>query len=493
MLPAVDAYARSSEDPEQELISRELARKRLLDFATYTYHEYIIDPLQTALSGYLERVLSNDIHRLMVFAPPQHGKSELVSVRFPAFWFAHRPNDPIVLCSYGSELAYDKVNQTREVIDGLQYKALFPSIRISEKTRGGTNWRIKDHRGIMYSAGVGGPITGHGAMLGIIDDPFKNYQEAESPVMRERVWKWYTTTFRTRIWEKGAILLVMTRWHEDDLAGRLLQDRKNGSWDVLRLPAIAETQAERDQNNTYLNLADMKGQPDPAGRAPGEPLCPQRFSLPALEALRVDVGPIAWPGQYMAIPRLPEGNIFKRSWLKLIELDFLPSELTLVRYWDKAATEGGGKRSAGVLVGRDKLKRYYIIDVVKGQWSTFKRETMIRQTAERDHSIYGLNVTTYIEKEGGAGGVDSATATVANLAGFNVHLDSPLGSKLARFGPFMGQAEAGNIMMVRATWNIDYLEELTAIPVGTFWDQTDATSGAFNALARTGWSRGAKR
>lgn len=479
------------EDPEEEFAARKLARNRLLHFTHYTFPDYFIDSLQLVLAYQLERVLNDEIDRLMVFAPPQHGKSELVSIRFPSFWFAHRPDAPIILCSYGSGHAYDKVFAVRQVIESLQYRILFPKIAIAGTTRGGSNWRIRNHKAIMVSAGVGGPITGYGALLGIIDDPFKNYQEAESVLIRERIWNWYTTTFRTRIWEKGKIILVMTRWHEDDLAGRLLNEQHE-KWEVVRLPAIAETQEVWDKTSEYLGLTEQIGMQDPAGRQPGEPLCPSRFSMEALMSLRADVGPIAWSGQYGGSPRMPEGNIIKRSWFKLItlpELMEILQHLTLVRYWDKAANEGEGARTAGVLIGRDTINRYIVIDVVKGQWSTHKRDTIILETAERDRKAFGNRVEIYLEQEPGSGGLDSARATMTVLAGFSVHKDSPSGSKLARLGPFMGQAEAGNIYMVKAPWNFDYLEELTAIPLGAFWDQADATSGAFNKLARSGWSR----
>jgi predicted phage terminase large subunit-like protein len=430
----------------------------------------------------------------MVFAPPQHGKSELVSVRFPAFWFAKRPEDPIILCSYGASLAYDKAYQTRQLILGQAYNTLFPDIRISTTTRGGDNWRIAKHRGAFYAAGVGGPITGRGGMLGIIDDPFKNYQDAESLHNRHRVYQWYQTTFRTRIWEDGAIILVMTRWHEDDLAGRLMNDQKE-NWEILRLPAIAETQKERDENNRYMGLTELIGKPDETNREPGEPLCPQRYSLKSLLSLKTDVGPIGWAAQFDGVPRLPEGNIIKRSWFKEIYIEELKIEslIALIRYWDKAATEGGGTRTAGVLIGMDILRRFYVIDVVKGQWSEFNRERQIKLTAERDGEIFGNRVTIFVEQEGGSGGLESARTTISNLAGFTVSKDSPYGSKLARLGPFMGQAEGGNVIVIKGEWNWDWYDELTAIPINKFWDQADATSGAFNKLARTGWSRGMKK
>lgn len=496
MLPREPIYAEpSAEDPEEELYARRLARDNFLHFASYTFSHFVVDPLQLVLGYYLQKVLTDEIDRLMVFAPPQHGKSESVSIRFPAYWFAKRPDDPAILCSYGSGHAYDKVFSVRQVIEGNRYRALFPSTSISTRTRGGSNWRIKNHKGGMVSAGVGGPITGYGARLGIIDDPFKNYQEAESTIIREKVWNWYQTTFRTRIWENGKIILVMTRWHEDDLAGRLL-NQQSEKWTVIRLPALAETQDERDKNNAYLGLKEQIGKPDPAKRAAGEALCPGRFNVKALMNLKTDVGPIAWTGQYMGVPRAPEGNLIKRAWLHIISLAEameMAAGMVFVRFWDKAATEGGGCRSCGLLMGRDQLRRYVIFDVTKGQWSTLHREKLIRTVAENDYKTFGHAVQIWLEEEPGSGGKDSSRASVSNLEGFAVKVERPSGSKLSRLGPFIGQAEAGNVYMVKADWNWDYLEELAAIPNNTFWDQADSTSGAFNKLAITGWSRGPKQ
>src|SRR5262249_15027559 len=147
--------------------------------------------------------------------------------------------------------------------------------------------------------------------------PLENWQESQSETVRNTVWEWYRTTFRTRIWEGGAIVLIQTRWHEDDLAGRLLAEQ-GSEWTVLRLPAVAETQEERDDNNERLGQA--RGQPDPLGRKPGEPLCPGRFSTEALAQLRRDVGSMAWASQYQGVPRAAEGNRFKRAWFPVVDV-----------------------------------------------------------------------------------------------------------------------------------------------------------------------------
>ena len=163
------------------------------------------------------------------------------------------------------------------------YQILFPGLELDPKRHATQNWKLHGHRGGMVAAGVGGPITGHGAMLGIIDDPFENWEAAQSPTVRKRVWEWWRGTFRTRVWEGGAIVLIMTRWHADDLAGRILE-QQGDEWTVLRLPATAESQKDRELNDRYLGLPI--GEADPLGREEGEPLCPGSFSADALAQIQ---------------------------------------------------------------------------------------------------------------------------------------------------------------------------------------------------------------
>src|SRR5262249_2639319 len=155
-------------------------------------------------------------------APPQHGKSQLVSIHLPACWLGRRPDDPIIFSSYAASLAESKSRQARRIVESDEFARLFPGITTSRESRAVNNWEISGHRGGMLAVGVGGPVTGHGGMLGIIDDPLENWEQAQSETIREKLWEWWRTTFRPRIWEGGSIVLVMTRWHEDDLAGRLL-------------------------------------------------------------------------------------------------------------------------------------------------------------------------------------------------------------------------------------------------------------------------------
>jgi predicted phage terminase large subunit-like protein len=415
----------------------------------------------------------------MIFAPPQHGKSELASVRLPAYWLGRRPDDHVILCSYGGTLAQSKSRAAREVVESGEYQELFPNVRTSLSRRAVQQWDIvSPHRGGMAAAvGVGGPVTGNGAELGIIDDPFENWERAQSQAERNRVWEWWKGTFRTRVREDGAIVLIMTRWHEDDLAGRLLRDHLD-DWTVLRLPAMAETQEERDINNERMGLPE--GEPDPLGRPPGAPLCPQRFSSNALDKLKIDVGSMVWSAEYQGAPILPEGNRFKREWFEYVKTS--PAKGFRVRYWDKAGTAGSGDYTVGLLMSRSNDDIFYVEDVVRGQWSPGERDAIILQTAKEDKQQYG-EISIWIEQEPGAAGKESAGDIIKKLAGFAAYADSPTGSKDVRLEPYAAQAEAGNVKLVEGPWGRDYLDELCALPNSTYDDQGDASSGAFNKLA----------
>jgi predicted phage terminase large subunit-like protein len=453
-----------------------MARASLLDFTCFTFRGYQAEPAHALIASVLDKVVAGEITRLMIFAPPQHGKSELASVRLPAYWLGRRPADPVILASYAASLAEAKSRQARQVVESPEYRLLFPEVGTRRDSRSVSHWELDGRRGSMLAAGVGGPVTGHGALLGIIDDPVENWQEAQSQVVRDTCYEWYRTTFRTRIWERGAIVVIMTRWHDDDLAGRLLREQA-GEWTVLRLPAIAETQAERDAGAVLLGLP--AGQPDPLGREPGEPLCPARFSLAALQALRRDVGSLGWAGQYQGVPRQPEGNRFKRAWFPIV--DAAPHRARRVRYWDKAASEGEGDFTAGVLMAQaDGV--CYVEGVVRGQWSAGERDRIMRRTAEQDNLRYSHSVRTWVEQEPGSSGKEAAQSSVKLLAGFSIRIDRVTGSKEVRAEPFASQAEAGNIRLVRGPWNAAFLEEIAAFPNGAHDDQLDAAAGAFNKL-----------
>ncbi len=246
----------------------------------------------------LEAVERGEIKRLIVTMPPRHGKSEVISKSFPSWCIGKHPDWDIIISSYGASLAESHSEVCRDRF--AEFAPEIFGVRLSKSSSSVSEWGVEGHRGTVIAAGVDGAITGKGAHIAIIDDPLKNMKEARSPTIRETVKEWYRTTLRTRLAPGGAIILVLTRWHQDDLAGYLLNEMEAGTgeqWDVFNLPAIAEDD-------------------DALGRAPGDPLWPERFSLQDLEATKGSTTLYEWNALYQQHPSDPEGGLFKREFFR---------------------------------------------------------------------------------------------------------------------------------------------------------------------------------
>jgi predicted phage terminase large subunit-like protein len=407
-------------------------------------------PYLVRIREHLDQLTAGQIKRLAIFVPPRHGKSALATIRYPVYRLSREPGLRVIIGCYNSLLAEKFSRQALRIArdSGVALDPARQQIHDWETTAGGG----------MRAVGVGAGITGQGGGLVIIDDPVKSREEANSPTYRERVWDWYREDLYTRLEPDGAIVLIQTRWHEDDLAGRILASEQADAWTVVNLPAEAE--------------AD-----DPLGREPGEPLCPARFDRTALADIRATLGTWAYTALYQQRP-LPEGGgLFHRSWFTIV--DAAPAHAKRIRYWDKAGTAGGGDFSAGVKLAAAPDGQFYVEDVQRGQWSSWQRNQVMRQTAELD----GKSVPIWVEQEPGSGGKESAEASIRNLVGFNVHAEPATGDKTVRAGPLAAQTEAGNVKVVRGAWNAQYLDELCVFPHGKNDDQVDASSGAFNKLA----------
>lgn len=397
--------------------------------------------------------------RIILSVPPRHGKSQLVSRFFPAWRLGVMPDRKIILCSYEAEFAASWGRSARGLL--AEHGHLF-GVSVSKSSSAADRWDIEGREGGMITAGVGGAITGRGGDV-IIDDPVKNYEEAHSETYREKTWDWFTSTAYTRIEPNCSCFVIMTRWHQDDLAGRIKERLTHENWQVIRFPALAT-------------------ECDTLGRKPGEALWPERFSAERLDIIRKTLGSYQFSSLYQQSPTPAEGGMFKREWLSHF-VDAVPVSAKRVRYWDKAATEGGGDPSAGVLMSAADDGLFYVEDVTSGQWSSRARNRIIYQTAELDETRCGKrNYQVWVEREGGSGGKESAEISVRELAGFDVHADLVTGSKESRARPFAAQCEAGNVRIVRGEWNRRYIDELAAFPTGTHDDQVDASSGAFNKL-----------
>jgi len=219
----------------------------------------------------------------------------------------------------------------------------------------------------------------------------------------------------------------------------------------------------------------------PDWRQPGEALCPERRPLAKLLKIKSKITSYFWNALFQQRPRPKEGGAFKRSWFEIV--DAVPNEATRVRYWDHAATEGGGDFTAGVLMSEAK-GTFYIEDVQRGRWSSGKRDAEIKETAERDKARYQDDPPEqWAQQEPGSGGKDAAIAFVRLLVGHTARTEPASGSKEVRAGPLASAAEVGNVKLKRGPWNNAFLDELCDFPLGSNDDQVDGAAGAFNKLA----------
>lgn len=401
-------------------------------------------------------------------APPQHGKSEYLSVRVPAWTLLQCPEWQVVLVSYTAAKARENSMAARTLIaeHGSVY-ARGRGVYLDPSSHGVGRWSLAGTSGGCVASGARGSITGFRGDLVILDDPFKDWLEAAKATNRNRVWDFWRSTIYTRLRRHAVVVVMHTRWHEDDLIGRLkkqsLDPKCQGMrWVFLEYPAIAKPD-------------------DVCGRAEGEPLCPQQYTLAALEERRAMLGSFLFSSMYQQDPQPAEGILFNRAGLRLLQEP--PADISrVVRYWDKAATPGAGDYSAGVLMGAaDGM--WFVLDVVRGQWSAGDRERIIQQTAALDRGRWGGKLSIWLEQEPGSGGKESAERTVRSLAGYDVRSERVTGDKMFRARPFAAQVEAGNVRLLNREWSWSYLDELCGFPFAEHDDVVDASSGAFMKLA----------
>jgi len=246
------------------------------------------------LNDKLLAVAAGKCRRLLVTFPPRHGKSELISHHFPAWYLGRNPTHHVMLASYEADFAASWGRKARDVLEELGPEVF--GVKVSKKTKAATQWEIEDHKGVMVTAGAGGALTGRGANLLIIDDPVKNAEQAHSESEREKQWEWLISTALSRLHPGGSVVVVMTRWHEDDLGGRILREMKGEGWEYFRLPALAE-------------------EDDALGRKIGEPLWPEQWPLEALEQIKSRSG-YWWTALYQCRPAPAQGACMKREWIK---------------------------------------------------------------------------------------------------------------------------------------------------------------------------------
>jgi predicted phage terminase large subunit-like protein len=405
----------------------------------------------------LEALSNGACDRLMILMPPGSAKSTYGSVLFPAWWFTQHPRSSVICASHSLDLAEHFSRRVQRLILSKQQ---YLGFGIASGRRAGDTWGTSTG-GEYLAVGVRGAIAGRRADLVIIDDPVKSQADAESRRQREHIWEWYKSDVTTRLKPGGKVVLIMTRWHPEDLGGQLVE-RAHGEWRVVRLPALAEAN-------------------DLLGRLVGAPLWPEWEDEAALTRKRDLIGERAWAALFQQTPLPSGGRLFS-----IDRIAALQSEADIdatVRAWDLAATGNTGRNdpdwTVGVKMARDKAGRYLILDVERIRGTPHQVEELMINLAHRD----GAKVTVAIPEDPGQAGKSQASYLTRQLAGFHVVSTRETGAKATRAMPFASQVEVGNVSIERADWNATLLDEMRDFPWGKKDDQVDALVRAFTTLA----------
>jgi predicted phage terminase large subunit-like protein len=445
------------------------ARENFWAFRRYMRPEMLwgwwVEEIAIEQQRFYEDLVAGKRPKLVYMAPPQHGKTSDAE-DFIAWLAGKHPDWKTIYASYSDELGVQRNLNLQRTIQSPRYRGIF-NTRIGSPGFQMNSSVIEyvGHTGSFMNTTVGGSITGLGLNLGVVDDPVKGRAEANSKTVRDRTWAWFVDDFMTRFAALSGMIILMTRWHVDDLLGRYL--KKDPNVRIVRFPAIAET--------------------DEPHRRAGEALFPALKPLDFLLERKNVMSMASWESEYQQNPIITGGGIFPVEKLSILPV-FDRSQISrTVRGWDKAGTAGGdGAYTAGVLMHKMGDGSFVIENVTRGRWSAFERERNIKQLAELDQQVlreYGKwDYRIAVEQEPGSGGKESAEATIRNLAGFNVFADKVTGSKVARADPFAAQVQGGTVRLVASLWINDFLEEAEAYPNARHLDQIDAAAMAFRYL-----------
>lgn len=488
---------------EQDILTREMCKKSLYFFfqefwgetcnepLIKNWHiEYICQELEKAsrrlfkfVNGDLsqEKKRESRLYDLLINISPGSTKSTIVSQVFPAWCWINDPTIRFQGGSYSGDLAVEQSTKTKDILMSTKFRTLFPEIRFKKDKEGKTLYQItydticpKTGRvisrlgGDRLSTSPGGMSTGLHAHIVIIDDPLKPKDAGgitSAALDSANSWIKETLSSRTVGADLTLYIMVMQRISENDPSGMWLQEAKKGQRKLkhICIPAeLSEDLRPKELAKFYKNgLFDVN-----------------RFPKAVLKKKEGELGIYGYSGQMMQSPTPLSGGMFQTENFVVVE-NFDREQIdSSVRYWDKANTMGAGAFTVGCLMHKLKSGKFIVEDIVRGQWSADIREEIMRKTAEQD----GKTTKVVVEQEPGSGGKESAQNTVSKLAGFVVEADRVTGDKALRADPYASQVNVGNVYLLKADWNRDFINEHKFFPNSKYKDQVDASSGAFNKM-----------
>lgn len=440
---------------------------------------------------------------LAVEASIRVGKSMYCSTHVPAWYLGMNPRHRALSTSYADSLATEFSGRARDILE-THGEAMF-GVRVRPH-QSAADWHITEIRergewkrpapgsqGGMRAVPRRGQIIGKGANLMVIDDPIKDDVEADSKLERDKLWSWYTRVVRGRLEPGGKIIVIMARWHEDDLIGRLF-DRKyraefSDPWRRIHLPALATPAPWEVDERGELKEGTIDEWRDVIGRRKGEALWPERAPESRLNQERVSIGPLAFNANYQQNPTSAEGGMFPKTKWRYIPKTSVPKIIAWVRYWDLAATTTGDW-VVGFLLGLDNDLQTYLFDPARMRGGVLDVEQHVTGVAELDAVHHGIGVVKHwVEQEPGSGGLSQAERFVRVMLAGHTAEKIPVGTnKTAMAGPFAGQQQAGNVFIVQdlvdgqwvaPAWTEDFVEEAFVFPNGSHDDQIDSAAKGY--------------
>jgi len=427
----------------------DLAYSDLLSYIRYEYPNYKIGKHHVATADHLMAVESQQITRLQIFEPPRHGKTYEIQY-FIAWYIGRNPSKQIIYATYSQMRANDVGREVRNLLLSEFHEQIFPDCKISADSKSVNKISTQQH-GNLFSVGVGAAVTGRGADLLLIDDPVRNREEAESKIQQSKLKDWFQSTAYTRLMPgRSGIIIVNTRWHENDLSGWTLRELKHEPWHVLSLPAIAEP-------GDFL------------GREPGEALWPDSYDEEALEQIKLTVGTREWSALYQQRPVDVSGALVKLDWIQRFDLNEMPKFNKIVISWDTAyKAKQINDPSAATVWGITK-NGFYLIDVInkRMEYPDLKKETI------RLYEKYRPSALLVEDKASG----QSLCQELKNSTRIPVIPINPDADKITRFNEITAFYESGKVYHpMKASWLVDYEMQITRFPHAPHDDMADSTS-----------------
>lgn len=429
------------------------ARQNFKAFAAAMVPDFMFSWHNRLICEKLMKVESGEIKRLMINLPPRSGKSLLSSQLFPSWFLGRNPDKRVICTTYGQDLADSFGRQVRNTLKDNKYQLIFPNTVMADDSS--SIKKFATTKGGKYIAvGAQGALTGEGGDCIIIDDPLKNRVDANSIKIRTNLIDWYKSTLYTRLSPTGSIIILQTRWHQEDLSGYLLNSEAE-NWEIINVPAINEND---------------------------ESYWPDRWSVEKLYDIKRSIGSYEFSALYQQQPTPLDSGFFKTTWFEIV--DAAPSKGEIVRAWDRAASvnvKGGDPDyTVGVKILKTKDNVFYILDMVRLRGSPLEVHNAIKNTALQD----GPMCKIALEQDPGQAGKVDVDYLIRALSGFNVKAYPVRKDKVTRAASFAAQCEAGNVKMVKGPWNHIMLDELSVFPFGKHDDIIDALSCSFNALTQ---------